>query len=55
MDDLDPTETQEWLDSLDSIGRKHGQRKGHAWRLIHGAPHTLIGPMERSGDGDESE
>ena len=27
MDDLDPTETQEWLDSLDSIGRKHGQER----------------------------
>ena len=25
MDDLDPTETQEWLDALDSIGRNHGE------------------------------
>ena len=92
MQDLDPVETQEWLDALESVLDKEGEdrahylmtrmgelatrsgsqlpyaittpyrntiprdpRSTHAWRPVHGTPHSLAGTLERDGHGNAYE
>ena len=35
MQDLDPIETQEWLDALESVLDKEGEDRAHYLSLIH--------------------
>ena len=91
MQDLDPVETQEWLDALESVLDKEGEdrahylmtrmgelatrsgsqlpyaittpyrntipvtRSTHAWRPVHGTPHSLADPLERVGHGGQDQ
>ena len=49
MQDLDPVETQEWLDSLESVLDKEGEDRAH-YHTLGGLVMLALGRVPRTGD-----
>ncbi len=51
MQDLDPVETQEWLDALESVLDKEGEDRAHYLMTDR----KSVGTLERNGHGHAHE